>query len=48
MAEYDIPAVEWAGKEVTIAARVFGANGKDSGWSNFVNLAGAPRPADPY
>ena len=47
MAEYDIPTTEWTGKNVTIAARVIGANGKESGWSNFVNLAVVPAPPRP-
>ena len=47
LAEYDIPASTWAGKEVTIAARAIGANGKDSGWSPFINLLVTPPPAAP-
>ena len=47
IAEYDIPAAEWAGKDVTIGVRVIAANGKDSGWSNFVNLPVLPAPPTP-
>lgn len=47
IAEYEIPANEWAGKEVTIAARAIGPNRKDSGWSNFVNLPVLPAPEKP-
>jgi hypothetical protein len=47
LAEYEVPASEWVGKEVTIAARTVGSNGKDSGWSNFVNFNVAPAPATP-
>ncbi|MDR3700967.1 MAG: fibronectin type III domain-containing protein [Candidatus Sulfopaludibacter sp.] len=49
LAAYEIPAAEWAGKEVVIAARVAGANRKESAWSNYVVLpvVTAPdRPAD--
>jgi hypothetical protein len=30
---YEIPSAAWTGKEVTIAVRAIGANGKESGWS---------------
>jgi|HubBroStandDraft_1064217.scaffolds.fasta_scaffold01942_4 hypothetical protein len=33
IAEYSIPATEWVGKEVLIAIKVIGANGRDAGWS---------------
>jgi len=33
IAEYKIPAIEWMGKQVLIAVRVIGANGRDAGWS---------------
>jgi len=48
VAHYDVPCAEWMGQAVTIAVRVVGANGKDAGWSNFVNLeviAPLARPA---
>ena len=35
-ARYQIPASEWMGKEVQIAVKVVGANGRDAGWSNNV------------
>ncbi len=44
---YEIPSAEWAGREVTIAARTIGPNRKDSGWSNFVNLEIVPAPEKP-
>ncbi len=47
LAEYEIPVADWAGKDITIAARAIGANGKDSGWSNFVNLTIVPTPPAP-
>jgi hypothetical protein len=47
LARYEIPAAEWAGREVTIAARTIGSNRKDSGWSNFVNLEIVPEPEKP-
>lgn len=36
VAHYEIPAAEWTGKEAIVAVRLVGANGKQSGWSNFV------------
>lgn len=33
IAEYRIPAAEWIGKQVQIAVKVVGANGRDAGWS---------------
>ncbi len=47
IAHYDIPSAEWMGREVTIGIRVIGANGKESEWSNFVNLAVTPPLATP-
>jgi hypothetical protein len=47
LAEYDIPAAEWVGKEVTIGARAIAANGKAGNWSNFVNLTVVPPPPTP-
>lgn len=49
LAQYRFPFLEWTGKEVTIAARVIGANHKASGWSNVVTLpivAPLPAPTD--
>src|SRR6185436_4234690 len=45
---YSIPSEDWTGKEVAIAVNVIGGNGKESGWSNFVNVpvvAPPPKPA---
>lgn len=47
MATYEIPAAQWAGKEVVIAARVAGLNGKESNWSNYVVLPVVPAPEKP-
>ena len=47
VAAYEIPAAEWAGKQVTLAARAIGPNRKDGGWSNFVNLEVVPTPEKP-
>jgi hypothetical protein len=33
VAEYQVPSLAWTGKEITIAARVIGTNGKASNWS---------------
>jgi len=38
-AHYEVPAAEWAGKDVVAAVMVLGANGKTVGWSNLVNLS---------
>lgn len=46
LATYQIPAAAWAGKEVVIAARVIGANGKESAWSNYWVLP-VVAPPDP-
>jgi fibronectin type 3 domain-containing protein len=47
LAEYEVPVADWTGKQVTLAARAIGANGKSSAWSNFVNLAVLPPPPTP-
>ncbi len=47
LATYEIPAAEWAGKEVVIAARVAGANHKESAWSNYVVLPVVTAPDRP-
>src|SRR5204863_8198185 len=47
LAEYEIPAAEWAGQEVVIAARAIGANGKTGAWSNVVDIAVVPSPPAP-
>jgi fibronectin type 3 domain-containing protein len=38
IAQYQAPSLAWTGKEITIAARAIGANGKASHWSNIVTL----------
>jgi hypothetical protein len=38
IAEYRIPAAEWIGKQVLIAVKIIGANGRDAGWSVPVEL----------
>jgi len=48
IARYEIPAVEWTGKDVTIAARVVGSNGKDSGWSTPYTVSVVPPPDVPH
>jgi hypothetical protein len=47
VAHYEIPAGEWAGKQVNLAARVAGANEKESAWTNFENLEVVDPPAAP-
>ncbi len=46
-ARIEIPTRDLTGKEVTIGVRVIGSNGKESSWSNFVNLPVVPPPAMP-
>lgn len=38
IAEYRFPSPAWTGKEITVAARAIGANGKASNWSNIATL----------
>jgi hypothetical protein len=38
IAQYQLPSLAWTGKEITVAARAIGANGKASNWSNVVTL----------
>jgi len=47
IATYEIPAAEWAGKEVVVAARVVGENGKESSWSNYFVLPVVAAPQQP-
>ena len=44
---YEIPAVEWKGKDAIVGVRVTAGNGKQSGWSNFVVVHVVPAPATP-
>jgi hypothetical protein len=46
---FEIPAADWVGREIVLAMKAFGANGRDAGWSNLVVLSVAPplgRPQD--
>lgn len=46
---YELPAAEWAGKDVVFGVKVFGSNGRVSDWSNFIALQVVPpleRPAN--
>ena len=47
IAEYKIPAAEWVGKQVAIAVKVFGANGRDAGWSAPAGITVVPPPGQP-
>jgi len=47
LATYQIPAAEWAGKEVVISARAVGSNGKASAWSSYLVLPVVPAPDQP-
>ncbi len=49
VAEYQFSSAAWTGKELMIAARVIGENGKASNWSAFLTLpvrAPLPKPTD--
>jgi hypothetical protein len=48
IAEYRIPATEWVGKQVLIAVRIIGANGRDAGWSSPAELAVVAPLAQPH
>ena len=45
--KYDLPAAEWIGKDVVLAVRIFGANGRTAGWSNLFTLSVVPPLAAP-
>jgi hypothetical protein len=47
VARYEIPAAEWTRQEVILAVRAIGANGKETGWSNFVIVPVVPPPEMP-
>jgi hypothetical protein len=47
IAEYRIPAAEWVGKQVLIAVKVIGANGRDAGWSIPAELSVVAPPEQP-
>ena len=47
VAEYRIPATEWIGKQVLLAVKIIGANGRDAGWSAPADLAVVPPPDPP-
>ena len=48
LAEYHIPAAEWVGKQVLLAAKAIGANGRDAGWSVPADLTVVPPPERPH
>jgi hypothetical protein len=47
VAQVEVPAADWAGKQVVIGAKVLGPTGRDSGWSNFVLMTVVPPVARP-
>jgi hypothetical protein len=47
LATYDIATALWTGKQVVLAVRVAGANGRESDWSNRIVLPIVPPPAKP-
>jgi hypothetical protein len=48
IAEYRIPATEWVGRQVLIAVRIIGGNGRDAGWSIPAELAVVAPLAQPH
>jgi len=49
IAKMEISSGEWTGKQVLVAVRTMGSNGKPSGWSNFVAVpVVAPPPSPAY
>ena len=47
IAEYQIPAAEWIGKQVLLAIRIVGANGRDAGWSAPAEITVVAPPEQP-
>ncbi|HUI81285.1 MAG TPA: fibronectin type III domain-containing protein [Bryobacteraceae bacterium] len=47
IAKLQFPSAEWTGKQVLIAVRIIGSNGKASAWSNFVAVPVVAAPATP-
>src|ERR1051325_6582646 len=47
IATYEIPSAPWTGKEITIAVRAVGSNGKESTWSAIEALPVVPPPQKP-
>ena len=47
VAGYKIPAAEWLGKQVAIAVKIIGANGRDAGWSIPAELTVVAPPEQP-
>ncbi len=48
IAEYSIPAAEWVGKQVLLAVKIVGANGRDAGWSLPAELTVVAPPEQPH
>ena len=46
-AHYEVPAAPWTGRNIVIAARTVGGNGKAAGWSNTANLSVIAPPERP-
>ena len=45
----ELPAAAWVGKDLVLAVKVFGPNGRDAGWSNLATVTvipPLPKPAD--
>ncbi|HEV3331827.1 MAG TPA: hypothetical protein VG096_12640 [Bryobacteraceae bacterium] len=47
IAKLEIPSADWNGKQVLVAVRTMGSNGKPSGWSDFVAVPVVAPPATP-
>ena len=48
VATYEIPAAQFAGKEVVAGTRTSGENGKESAWSNYIILPVVAPPDPPH
>jgi hypothetical protein len=44
---YEIPAAGWVGKDVILAVKVIGSNGRSAGWSDLKALTVVPSPHPP-
>jgi fibronectin type 3 domain-containing protein len=47
IAKFEIPSAEWTGKQVLVAVRTTGNNGKPSAWSNFAAVPVVAPPETP-
>jgi hypothetical protein len=48
VAEYKVPVADWVGKDVALAAKIVGANGKDAGWTDLATVTVIAPPEQPH